>query len=130
MQDILSRFILNPRQTRLLLKFLFVALALLGMVAALLPGSGDDSFPHADKLLHAGALFGFALLLDLATTRSFWRWQVLILLCYGVFIEIVQGFTTWRSASLADLAADATGILLYWLLWRLALQRIVPHDNG
>lgn len=129
MQDILSRFILNPRQTRLLLKFLFVALALLGVVAALLPGGGQG-FPHADKLLHAGALFGFALLLDLATTRSFWRWQVPILLCYGGFIEIVQGFTSWRSASLADFAADAAGILLYWVVWRLALHRIVPHDNG
>ncbi|UOG92677.1 MAG: VanZ family protein [Candidatus Thiothrix sulfatifontis] len=129
MQAILSRFTVNPRQTRLLLKFLFVALCGLGIVAALLPGGGQD-LPYADKLMHAAALFGFALLLDLATTRSFWRWQVPILLCYGVFIEIVQGFTTWRSASLADVAADAAGILLYWVLWRLALQRAVPHDNG
>ncbi|OQX12533.1 MAG: VanZ family protein [Thiothrix lacustris] len=117
------------RQTRLLLKFLFVVLAGLGIVAALLP-SGGQGLPYADKLMHAGALFGFALLLDVATTRSFWRWQVPILLCYGVFIEIVQSFTTWRSASLADIAADAAGIGLYWLLWRLMLQRIVPHDNG
>lgn len=129
MQEIVSRFTLNPRQIRLLLKFLFVALALLGIVVALLPGGGQG-FPHADKLLHAGALFGFALLLDLSTTRSFWRWQVPILLCYGGLIEIVQGFTTWRSASWADFAADAAGILLYWVVWRLALRRIVPHDNG
>ncbi|WP_093069949.1 VanZ family protein [Thiothrix caldifontis] len=128
MQTILSRFTFNQPQTRLLMKFLFVTLALLGIVAALLPGSGEG-LPHADKLLHAGALFGFALLLDLATTRSFWRWQVPILLSYGAFIEIAQAFTPWRSFSVADFVADATGILLYWLLWRLALQRIVPHAN-
>lgn len=129
MEAILSRFLIVQPQTRLILKFLFVGLALLGLVAALLPGGGGG-FPYADKLMHAGALFGFAVLLDLATPRSFWRWKVPVLLFYGAFIEVVQALTTWRSASVADLAADAVGILLYWLLWRSILQRIVPHDNG
>lgn len=111
------------------MKFLFISLALLGIVVALLPGGGEG-FPYADKLMHAGALFGFAALLDLATPRSFWRWKFPVLLCYGAVIEVVQAFTTWRSASVADLVADAVGILLYWLVWRVALQRIVPHHNG
>lgn len=130
MQAIFSRFILNQLQNRRMIKFLFVGLALLGIVVALLPGVGGGGFPHADKLMHATALFGFAVLLDLATPRSFWRWKAPVLLSYGAFIELLQSFTTWRSASLADLAADAAGILLYWLLWRYAMQRLVPHANG
>ena len=129
MQAILARFRLNAPRTRLILKFLFVALLLLGIVAALLPSSGGG-FPYADKIMHTGALVGFAVLLDLATPRSFWRWKVPVLLGYGALIEVVQSLTTWRSASLADLAADAGGILLYWVVWRLALQRLVPHNNG
>lgn len=116
-------------QTRLVLKFIFVGLALLGIVAALMPTSGV-SFSHVDKVLHAGALFGFALLLDLATTRSFWRWQVPVLVFYGGLIEILQSLTPWRSFSVGDFAADVLGILLYWLLWRLALRKVIPHDNG
>jgi hypothetical protein len=130
MQAILSRFLITQPQTRRIIKFLFVSLALLGIGAALLPGVGAGGFPYADKLMHATALFGFAVLLDLATPRSFWRWKAPILLGYGAFIEVLQAFTTWRSASLADLAADGVGILLYWLLWRFALQRLLPHDNG
>lgn len=129
MQAIFSLLLVIQPQTRRILKFLFVSMALLGIVAALMPGSGGG-FPYADKLMHAGALFSFTVLLDLATLRSFWHWKVPVLLGYGAFIEVLQAFTTWRSASVADFAADAVGILLYWLLWRLALQRLVPHANG
>ncbi len=130
MQAIFSQLILNQPQIIRILKFLFIGLALLGIGAALLPGVGSNGFPHADKLMHATALFGFSVLLDLASPRSFWRWKAPVLLGYGALIEVLQAFTSWRSASLADLAADATGILLYWILWRLALQRIVPHPQG
>ncbi len=130
MQAIFSQLILNQPQIIRILKFLFIGLALLGIGAALLPGVGSNGFPHADKLMHATALFGFAVLLDLASPRSFWRWKAPVLLGYGALIEVLQAFTSWRSASLADLAADATGILLYWVVWRLALQRIVPHPQG
>lgn len=130
MQAILLQFKLKPPHIRLILKFFFLGLALLGIGAALLPGVGTGGFPNADKFMHAGALFGFAVLLDLATPRSFWRWKVPVLLGYGAFIELLQAFTTWRSASLADFAADASGILLYWLVGHKALQRQTPHQHG
>lgn len=129
METILSRFLPVQPLTRQVLKFLFVTLALLGVVLALLPTSGEG-IPHADKLMHATALFGFALLLDLATPRSFWRWKVPVLLFYGAFIELAQAFTPWRSVSVADFVADTSGILLYWWLWRSALQAYIPHDHG
>lgn len=127
MQAILSRFLPVCPQNHQALKVLFIVLSLLGLVLALLPSNNTAPFPHVDKLMHAAALFGFAFLLDIASLRSFWRWKVPILLGYGVFIEIAQSFTPWRSVSLGDVVADAAGILLYWLFWRLALQRYVPH---
>ena len=129
MQAIFSQLGLSQPQNRFIMKFLFVGLALLGIGAALLPSVGSSGFPHADKLMHAGSLFGFAVLLDWATPRSFWGWKVPVLLGYGAFIELLQALTTWRSASLADFAADAAGVLLYWLLWRVVLQRFVMQQE-
>ncbi|WMP15711.1 VanZ family protein [Thiothrix lacustris] len=129
MQAIFSQLGLSQPQTRLIMKFLFVGLALLGIGVALLPGISTGDFPNSDKFMHAGALFGFAVLLDWATPRSFWGWKVPVLLGYGAFIELLQALTTWRSASLADFAADAAGVLLYWLLWRVVLQRFVAQQG-
>lgn len=131
MQAILSRLLAEQPQLRKALKFLFISLILVGLVVALMPMRGINlDVDHADKLIHGTVFFGFAFLLDLATARSFWRWKVPLLLFYGAFIEILQAFTPWRSFSVADFAADATGLLLYWLLWRVWLQRYLPHANG
>lgn len=70
-----------------------------------------------DKLIHAVVFFGFALLMDLATSRNpFWLWKGLPLLIYGGGIEIAQYFTEFRSFSIADWFADFAGILLYYIV--------------
>ena len=70
-----------------------------------------------DKLIHVVVFFGFALLMDLATSRNpFWLWKGLPLLIYGAGIEIVQYFTEFRSFSIADWFADFAGILLYFMI--------------
>jgi len=70
-----------------------------------------------DKLIHVVVFFGFALLMDLATSRNpFWLWKGLPLLIYGGGIEIAQYFTEFRSFSIADWFADFAGILLYYLI--------------
>lgn len=108
------------------LKWLFIVLLLLGLVAALVPSHVvDPGFLVSDKLAHAVAFFGFAFLLDLATKRSFFGFQVPLLLAYGAGIEVLQSFTPWRLFSVADFAADALGILMYWLLFR-AWLRVKP----
>ncbi|MEE9303494.1 MAG: VanZ family protein [Thiotrichaceae bacterium] len=99
--------------TRLLLIFLMV----LGLWVATMPLTGYALPKVNDKLVHLVVFFGFALLTDLATARKpFWLWKGLPLLCYGAFIEILQNFTVHRSFELADLAADAGGIVLYYML--------------
>lgn len=70
-----------------------------------------------DKLIHAIVFFGFALLMDLVSSRHpFWLWKGLPLLIYGLGIEIMQYFSPDRTFSLLDLLADFSGILLYFIL--------------
>lgn len=67
-----------------------------------------------DKVSHVAAFLALALLVD----RS-WPLIAFIpvkfpgLVCYGIFIEMVQHFLPRRTASVWDLAADSIGILLY-----------------
>lgn len=109
----------TPTQQRYL-KIFFIFLLALGLVMALLPA---EDLPKAnDKVMHTISFFGFAFLLDLATQRSFLRFQLPMLLGYGALIECLQYFTTWRTFSVADFVADALGVFLYWLLFRALLQ--------
>lgn len=87
-------------------------------------------FPHNvdvnDKVIHAVVFFGFALLMDLATSRNpFWLWKGFPLLIYGGGIEIAQYFSEFRSFSIADWFADFCGILLYFIVKSV----IVTFDN-
>ncbi|BCX88675.1 hypothetical protein MIN45_P1044 [Methylomarinovum tepidoasis] len=93
------------------------AYLLLLPVGALLPAGSSGSFRVNDKLLHAGAFFGLALLADLALPGRRYDWaNLLALFTLGLLIEAVQYPTGYRDASLADLAADAAGLGLYGLV--------------
>ncbi|MEN8166202.1 MAG: VanZ family protein [Pseudomonadota bacterium] len=77
-----------------------------------------------DKLLHAAAFLVLALLADFAFPRLPWNWRKFsLLLAYGLLLEIAQYFIPNRCFSLADLSADALGLLLYPILlpWLLKL---------
>ena len=93
-------------------RVLFV-LALVGCtVLALVPMSHSGEWlAQADKLRHvlAFATLGFiGLRAGWCTSAGF----ALLLLGYGVAIELAQSFTPSREASLGDVWADAAGIAL------------------
>jgi VanZ family protein len=90
----------------------------------------ETLFLHSDKIAH---VLYFALLWVLAR-RAGWRaaWPLAAgLLGYGVFIEVAQSMApTNRSASLIDIAADATGITLAWLFeWRAGRSAGQPEED-
>ena len=69
-----------------------------------------------DKLKHAAAFATLALLLDFSFPASrFGLAKILLLLGYGVFIEVVQHFLPHREASAWDVFADGVGIAAYML---------------
>jgi len=56
-------------------------------------------------------------------TRSAWHQYCQDLRAYGALIEILQSFTTFRSADWHDLLADGLGLLLGWLITRSGEKR-------
>ncbi|MBY5990584.1 VanZ family protein [Ferrimonas balearica] len=104
----------NRDQRRLGQMMLLLALVVTSVMVFSKPGYRQP-FDHFDKLGHLGAFFFLAALLQLATN---WRplTQLTLLLAYAAAIEVVQSQLPYRSADLADLAADMAGALGFHLL--------------
>lgn len=91
---------------------------------------GSSGLPEAisDKLLHFMAFYVLSLLADFSFPKTtFNAVKITVLLGYGVLIEVVQSFFPHRSSSMADIAADLAGIMVYMisvpLLKRLPIIR-------
>jgi VanZ family protein len=112
---------------------LLVAVIIVGvamMLRPLPPGSWtEDWFDGADKLFHL-AFFALLWFLGLKARLASGKALAVGLLLLGAGIELAQaGFTTTRSASWADMLADAAGLLLGAALARWAL-RGQPEEHG
>ena len=86
---------------------------------------------NIDKVQH---LLAFGWLTGLAFLGWEQRrlWRVLMLLGFGVAIEILQMSVGYRTASILDLLADAVGIAiaeasLHWYLSWLNKHQVIPH---
>jgi len=80
------------------------------LLLALMPsGGGNDWFPQADKLRHAAAFIALWALGQRARLQPGWV-LALVLLTFGIGIELLQALTPHRQPSLADVLADAVGI--------------------
>ena len=102
------------------IRLLVVFLMLAGAWVATRELNIPPEFEPNDKLTHLVVFFGFAVLIDLSSSRKpFWLWKGLPLLIYGISIEIMQYFTPERSFSMLDWGADLAGILLYFIAKRL-----------
>lgn len=100
------------------LKVFFYSFLVLVSILAVIPDT--DELPEiakiSDKLNHFVALFISALLLDLAYSDKGLLRKFSFLALYGLLIEIIQYFLPYREFSLGDLAADISGLLIYFSL--------------
>lgn len=124
-QQLVHRLIVWVRYLRRIktVKYGFFVLLLLLMVAGIKVATMPLEFPESlklnDKVTHLIVFFGFAVLVDLVSSREpFWFWKGLPLAIYGVSIEVLQYFSPDRSFSVFDALADIAGVLLYWLCKR------------
>ena len=76
-----------------------------------------------DKLLHAFAFFAMTSLGLLGWPRAAVR-IVLLMLVYGVAMEVGQSFVPARAGDPADWLADAVGTLLAWALVHALGKRV------
>lgn len=82
-------------------------------VLSLLPVEQLPGPEFWDKASHLIAYFGLAALLQLAYPNVAWPTQFAVLFLYSLGIELAQGATGYRFASVADLVANGLGILLF-----------------
>jgi VanZ family protein len=99
------------------------------LLAGILPLSllPMDDFSTAlslnDKVLHMLAYTALMLwFAGIVPQRRYYQ-LALALLAYGMIIELLQSLTVYRSMELADLFADAGGLVLGWILAKLGLWR-------
>lgn len=78
----------------------------------------------SDKLHHTAAFFLLSFLGDRAFDRPFFH-MALYLLGFGMIIELVQFTLPYRSFSLADMAANIGGIMVY-----AGLKKILESLRG
>lgn len=87
------------------------------LLLAVLPPTELGIATLNDKLAHVAAFVTLALLLDFAFPRQgLGLSKIAVLIAYGMLIEGIQYFLPLREASIADLLANATGIVLYALM--------------
>ena len=97
-----------------------ILLMLAGLKVATMPLQFPESLQLNDKVIHVVVFFGFAVLVDLVSSREpFWFWKAMPLIIYGVGVEVLQYFSPDRSFSMLDALADVAGVLLYWLCKRI-----------
>jgi len=115
----------------MLLGWLLVASVVAG---SLLPGSSVPHISLSDKLLHAGSYFLLMVWFAGLYPRTRHAVIALVLFGLGAALDILQGGTTTRSFDPRDIAANAGGILVafvlsFWLLegWCQRMERwLVP----
>jgi len=98
-------------------KFLFFSTALVVFILAIVSNDhiSIDS-QYADKIKHISAFFTLSLLLNRSSSSISKRLRnMLALLLFGFFIEVVQYFIPSRDSDWMDILADFVGILLFQL---------------
>ncbi|HLU05528.1 MAG TPA: VanZ family protein [Woeseiaceae bacterium] len=106
-------------------QFAGIAVLVIVLAATLMPAIGfidemrDPRIAHSDKWFHAITFMLLTIWFSgQYAKQSYWRIAVGMLV-FGAFIEVCQRMlTTWRSAELMDLVADAIGVLAGLLIAR------------
>jgi VanZ family protein len=100
------------------------------IVGSLMPGPSVPDFHLSDKALHVGAYFSMMIWFAGLYSRKVHPIIAVVLLVLGVALDLLQATTRTRSLEIADIVADAAGILAglalaFWLLegWCQRLER-------
>lgn len=93
----------------------WVCIALI-LYFSLMPMPPEIDVEQGDKLGHFAA-YGITTLwfAQLYTAKSQRLWLAFWMVTLGIALEFAQGATGYRSFDVADMAADAVGVLLGWL---------------
>lgn len=103
--------LLVPRKINRLGLAVFVAAVAYTLYAALSPGDDTKGLIPWDKAKHFIVFYGLTFLATMALPKSRWWKIAVVLLGFGVAIEILQGLPIiGRDADILDVVADTCGI--------------------
>lgn len=115
---------------------IFILMAIPGKM---LPSEGTTYIPNLDKLVHITLFGGFVYIWSsYYAAKKNKKYNLnkrftgfLILAClYGVATELMQKyFIPNRDYDIYDIAADATGAIIGYIIVRLTVSRMKPGDN-
>ena len=109
--------LLNKRIFKILF---FIALAIVFILAIVQNDHVVIDYVHADKIKHMTAFFVLSLLLNRASSSLKNRIRnMLSLLLFGIFIEVVQLYFPHRESSISDVIADFAGIVLFQVTYSI-----------
>jgi VanZ family protein len=106
---------------------IFVGWMVLLTVASLLPSGGVGFGETWDKVVHFGAYFITSLLFYFAFHSRLQKtdiYAVFFAFGYGVILEVAQLFVPGRICSLKDLMANFSGVLFFFVLYRLLWGKV------
>ncbi|MBN1255257.1 MAG: VanZ family protein [Deltaproteobacteria bacterium] len=106
---------------------LFVGWMVFLTVFSLIPRAGVDLGERGDKVAHFIAYFITAFIFCVSFRARFQKadiYAVFFAFGYGAVIELVQVFVPYRVGSFLDLAANFSGVLFFFLLYRFLLGKL------
>jgi VanZ family protein len=116
---------LDTRLARIGLTVATIAITIL----ALIPAPDVPVSTGWDKTDHWSAFFTLSLLANHSFPKKSLWWVAIVLVAYGIGIEVAQSFTPTRDADAMDVVADSVGILGYivlYFLWSRIMRRTRP----
>ena len=94
-----------------------------------LPVPAQLEFWNSDKLVHVGMYAALMLCFGRGYHRQHWLKIAFLLASLGLLIEILQGLTPTRQASLLDECANAVGVvIMLWALQRTPAASAAPSE--
>lgn len=94
---------------------LFIALIVMSYLVFSKPTYSQNTIPYFDKIGHMSSFFILTALTYLAF-RPHWLFILVVMGAYGIIIEVIQSYIPYRGAEVADVVADLTGVLLFYIL--------------
>lgn len=108
---------MTPRQWPALRLLPFAGVVLVILVGGLSSEPVPEFFRHQDKLHHFAGFAALAFSARLAFPRMRSPWLIAGILAASLLIELGQGLLPRRTPSIADMLANALGVMLGWLTY-------------